>query len=439
MNVRKIRERNIKIYKIYKPFAWDLLCYYAISFLFEVNVKGFTAAQVLFADAFYPLFKIIIQPFATIIIPKIGKRRSLVFGNICLAIYTLILMGTNTVGLFIFANFFCAMGFVFKELCETNILMDSLENNRLRNSRFAKIDGKANARYYYLDAIFSVSAGFLYLINPYVPMVVSMLINLLSAFIAYNFRDIPQEEDIEETEEIPKDIKKSNSSIQNLKNYLKDLWIGLKFIFTSKRLKALMLFNTLFLSVVALMKTVRRSLMSDIGISSDKFGIILAIIGLIGGFASSRAHAINEHHKNHTLEFLGNIMFLAIFISGLVTILDLPPVIMYFVMLSMFTLQRCADSPYNTIMSNYLGSFANSDMRIKITSVSSSLYHLTESLTQFLASFILTYTTTAYLAMIIAVVGFLVMLLCLKYMKTRLGLRPEEYPAYDTQYDEIQK
>lgn len=439
MNVKKLREKNIRIYKIYKPFAWDLLCYYAISFLFEMNVKGFTASQILFADAFYPLFKIIIQVFATLIVPKIGKRRSLVFGNICIAIYTLILIGTNTIGLFIFANFFCAMGFVFKELSETNILMDSLENNRLKTSRFAKIDGKANARYYYLDAILSVAAGYLYLINPYIPMLVAMSISLFAALIAYNFIDIPQDENIDEAEEIPKDIKKSNSNMQNLKNYIKDMWIGLKFIFTAKRLKALMLFNTLFLSVVALMKTVRRSLMSDIGISSDKFGIILAILGLVGGFASTRAHSLNEHHKNHTLEFLGNIMFLAIFISGLVAILDLPPFIMYFIMLAMFTLQRCADSPYHTLMSNYFGSFADSDMRIKIISVSSALYHLMESLTSFLASLILNYTTTAYLTMIIAVVGFIVMLFCLKYMRTRVGLRPEEYPKYDTQYDEIQR
>ena len=76
-----IRKNNMKIFPWYKMFAWDLLFFYSISFLFLVDIKGLTAAQVILVDAFYPLFKFILQPFCTIIIDKVGKRNSIIFGN----------------------------------------------------------------------------------------------------------------------------------------------------------------------------------------------------------------------------------------------------------------------------------------------------------------------------------------------------------------------
>ena len=75
-----IRKNNMKIFPWYKMFAWDLLFFYSISFLFLVDIKGLTAAQVILVDAFYPLFKFILQPFCTIII-DIFKSLSKKFNN----------------------------------------------------------------------------------------------------------------------------------------------------------------------------------------------------------------------------------------------------------------------------------------------------------------------------------------------------------------------
>ena len=55
-----IRKNNMKIFPWYKMLSWDLLFFYSVSFLFLVDIKGLTPAQVILVDAFYPLFKFIL-------------------------------------------------------------------------------------------------------------------------------------------------------------------------------------------------------------------------------------------------------------------------------------------------------------------------------------------------------------------------------------------
>ena len=61
--------------------SWDLLFYYAIIFLFFTQTKGISAADVLLAESFYPIFKMIFLVPATILINSLGKRKSLIIGN----------------------------------------------------------------------------------------------------------------------------------------------------------------------------------------------------------------------------------------------------------------------------------------------------------------------------------------------------------------------
>ena len=54
--ISKNRKYNQNLYKIYKMLSWDLLFYYTISFLFLTKAKGLSTSEILFADAFYPIF-----------------------------------------------------------------------------------------------------------------------------------------------------------------------------------------------------------------------------------------------------------------------------------------------------------------------------------------------------------------------------------------------
>ena len=94
----KAKSYNARIFPIYKMFAWDLLFYYSISFLFLTQNKGLSASQVLFAEAFYSIFKLVFQIPCVNIIELLGKRRSLIFGNAIIAIsFVVLLLGHRNI------------------------------------------------------------------------------------------------------------------------------------------------------------------------------------------------------------------------------------------------------------------------------------------------------------------------------------------------------
>ena len=90
----KHKKRNVRLFPLYKMVSWDLLFYYPIIFLFLTQVKGFSSAQVLFSDAFYTLSNTFWQIPVTRLVDRIGKKNSLVVGNILYAasIFSMIFM-----------------------------------------------------------------------------------------------------------------------------------------------------------------------------------------------------------------------------------------------------------------------------------------------------------------------------------------------------------
>lgn len=184
------KKYNIKLFPFYKAISWDLLFYYAISFLFLTNTKGISAADVLFVDAFYPIFKFILQIPNTAIVNKLGNRLSLILGNIFVAGSILLWILADGMPILIVSQFLSALGFSLKSLTETNLLYDSIEKSDKRNDIFSKIDGKSSSYYYYIDAITSLTTGFLFVINGYLPMLLCFGLCILSTLLSFSFKEV---------------------------------------------------------------------------------------------------------------------------------------------------------------------------------------------------------------------------------------------------------
>lgn len=184
------KKYNIKLFPFYKAISWDLLFYYAISFLFLTNTKGISAADVLFVDAFYPIFKFILQIPNTAIVNKLGNRLSLILGNIFVAASILLWILADGMVILIVSQFLSALGFSLKSLTETNLLYDSIEKSNKRNDLFSKIDGKSSSYYYYIDAITSLITGFLFVVNGYLPMLLCFGLCILATILSFSFKEV---------------------------------------------------------------------------------------------------------------------------------------------------------------------------------------------------------------------------------------------------------
>lgn len=149
----KHRKKNIRIFPFYKMISWDLLFYFPIIFLFLTKIKGFSAVQVLFADTFYTLANTFWQVPITGLVNKIGKRNSLITGNILYSLSILAMIFMNEYYELLIIQFFYALGFSIKGICEPNILYDSLPRSKKRGKMFSKIDGKSSSYFYIFDTV----------------------------------------------------------------------------------------------------------------------------------------------------------------------------------------------------------------------------------------------------------------------------------------------
>ena len=94
---QKMRKRNMKLFPTYKKLGWDYLFYYAIDFMFLTQIKHISPADVVLASSFKSIFGIFLQIPANIIVEFLGRKNSIVLGNILNCIYMIIFMATGNI------------------------------------------------------------------------------------------------------------------------------------------------------------------------------------------------------------------------------------------------------------------------------------------------------------------------------------------------------
>ena len=430
------KRKNARLYPIYKMFSWDLLFYYSISFLFLTQTKGLTASLILFGDSFYPIFKMIFQIPCVILNDKIGSKNTVVLGNLLVALSILFLIIGNGLSTLIFSNLIMAVGYTLKENCEPSMIDECIPNGKKKNSLFSRLDGKGSSNWYLLNAISATITGFLFVFNNYLPMYLCFALLLLSTYLSSRFRVIKVDKN--KTEEIQNHSSKEKLSFSILlKDYLKDLKIAFKFIFQSSRLRSLLIFSALFSSIYSMASTLNSSLLRDINIPEQYFGIIFAALGIISSFMSTKQNKIQDKYKNRTLTFFSIPYSISFILLGGVIVFNINYALGLVIIFSMLALQSSIVAPYWTTIKRYLNSFTTPSLITKIYSASNLLNGIIRFVFALFCSYLMDVTTTSYSLMIIGTISLVMFIIVLKYMKTRVGLKPEEYKKKDIEFVEL--
>ena len=95
--------------------------------------------------------------------------------------------------------------------------------------------------------------------------------------------------------------------------------------------------------------------------------------------------------------------------------------------LILFTIQYVMKGPYYVLIKQYFNNFTNSEKRVRISTANNIIENAIASLLVFAASYILDIVPTAYTLIIIGCIFIAGFVLLLDYMRTRVGLKPEEY------------
>ena len=178
------KNRNVKLFPIYKMISWDLLFFYAIIFLYLVQVKNLSAPQVLLAEALYNVAIILFIIPSGKIVDKIGKKNSVIIANASISISVIVILLMNQFYHLIIAYSIMAFGYSIKTIAENIILYESIPSGSKRGRIFSLIDGKASSYYYYIDAITSIATGFLFTVNPHIPIVLCLIMCIISTILS---------------------------------------------------------------------------------------------------------------------------------------------------------------------------------------------------------------------------------------------------------------
>lgn len=422
--ISKRRRNNAVLYPIYKMFSWDLLCYYSVEFLFLTITKGLSASQVLMLTSVYIISKIIFQIPAVIISDFAGKRMGMILGNSLVAIYLILLICSTNIYMIIIAMLFCGFGYAIKGISEGNLLYDSVAT-RGGDGIYTQIDSKGASAYYILDTILAVIAGYLFVINNYIPIYISLFFMIISVIISMKFKDIYKSKQSENKESFTKFIK----------GYSKDIVNSFKFIKRSNRMRSYIIFAAVFYGLIKIMSTYKNDLLIDVGVTEEQFSMIYAVLSMIAAISVTYSRKIQRYFKNKTLTFLSLSYIISIIFIGVIALSITNNIALPFVLI-FYTVTRICDSQWYVTQYTYLKNFTTEKSRNKISFTYELITGIVASIMSLIGAVILDFVNIKYAVILIGLLFLAIMIVILDYMRTRIGLKPKQYTKKDLEFIE---
>lgn len=421
----KMRKNNMKLYPMYRIVGADWIFFYGVKVLFLTQVKNISPANIVLAGSIYAFSYIVFQIFSMILVEKIGKKRSIVLGQTLKFIAMLIIIYCPNFWWLLASSVFKAAGNCLKAISESTLLNASIPTTKRKGDIFSKIDGKGYSKYCFFGATSLLISGFLYSINPYIPIILCLIVNFLAIAISANFVDI---------EKITSNTENKRSIKEEAIYILKDLKESFKFILTSKRLKALFLMQGLIWGIIDVYATYQETLLKELNIPSYYIGFMLAGFQMLVGVFSTKANKFNKKHKNHTLTYIGLMLTIGSIILGITTILHIPFEIQLMIITFVFILRAYSKGVYQILKKRYTNNFSDSKILPKLYSANGMTSNLGKGIIGLIASTVLNITVLPNALLIMGIICLAMVLVVAIYSKSRLGLKPEEYSKKDISY-----
>lgn len=420
----QMRKRNMKLFPTYKKIATDYLFYYTIDFLFLTQIKQITPADVVLATSVKSLFGIFLQIPANIIVEFLGRKNSIILGNILNCLYMVMFMMCGNLFDLVLAKFVSSLACSIKHIAEPTLLNASIPPSKYKSTIFAKINARGTMGYYILGALSRMIAGFLFEINGYLPIICSLAVLIIVSIISIFYIE-------------PVKKPKNRNDKLNVKRQMKDIIEGFEFVITSERLKALILATALLASLLNILLDYQTSLWQEVKVPASLIGFMAAVISLSSAYASKKQQDFHNRFRNKTIITIGLMASVSTIIAGIAGLrAEYFPFLLVIIGLA-FIVSRFAHGMYHTILDRYFRNFTNKDIDTKIFAVKNLFSNVLSAVAGFMASFLLSKMSTAYCMIIVGIAFTIMYILIGKYMKTRVGLSPEKYSKQERKYDEL--
>lgn len=202
-NISKIK-RSIKLYTTFYAFSADLIFFVPIDTLFLTLVKGLNASQISAITMIGLLVCILLQKITVKITNKIGNANSIRLGTLMMLLSTIILTFGKSFTSMIIYRIINELAFMFWNM--TSIL---LRNDLIyldRKDEYYAIRNKAKVMYGIITMVTALISGYLFNVNKYLPMYISIVIYFIIFIISLGFYEAQIKE--ENNKRKNNDIKK---------------------------------------------------------------------------------------------------------------------------------------------------------------------------------------------------------------------------------------
>lgn len=423
VQTRQMRKRNMKLFPTYRKLAWDYIFFYTINFLFLTQIKGINPADIVLIDSFYYLFASIAQIPSTLIIEFLGRKNSMIFANILNCLYMVVIIFSKNLFNLIIAECLSSLAFAIKESAEPSLLNESIPPTKKKSEIFARISEKGMSSYYIINGIATILAGFLYEVNPYIPIILSLITLIIVTLLSTLFIE---------------PVKKRKKKKVNL-DQIKDIKESFQYILKSERIKSLILFSILMTGILGILSNYEISLLEDLDVSASSLGILFAILGITASIGTKKQDKIHKKYKNKSLTKIGLTLVGSCIISGIAGIVSKEYRIGIILIIVAYLVKYICAGAYYALIEKYLSNFTNKDIDTKIYTANNCIRSISSAVIGIMASFLLDRLETAYCMIIIGSIFAILMILVSKYMRTRVGLKPEEYSKEEVKYDKLKE
>lgn len=164
------------------------------------------------------------------------------------------------------------------------------------------------------------------------------------------------------------------------------------------------------------------------------FGIITAVLSICASLGAKKQNIFHTKFRNRTLTYLIIPYCISLIISGFVVVGKLNIILAIAIIFIMFIIQNILKGAYEILNKRYLNSFSSSEINTKIYSAKELLLGIFRFFITLFASFLSEHTNTSYSLIIIGCLFMVIFTLLLDYMRTRVGLKPEEYKKSDIEF-----
>lgn len=175
-------EKSNKIYPIYYGLSSDLVFWIAINTLFLSTVKNLSAFQINSLTTISTILSIVLYFFASKIINKIGNITSVRLANLLLLLSSLLLTFSKSYFFLLLGQILYEFAFIFKAI-DSVILIKNLKYLK-KEEKYLEIKNKGTTIYSLITMIISLISGFLFNINPYLPMFICVFICTINLILS---------------------------------------------------------------------------------------------------------------------------------------------------------------------------------------------------------------------------------------------------------------